>query len=241
MSETMNKIKIFNNFAFYKGSLKGNSFHAHHCLQAVISLQDHLELLIEEEVVRGKAFLINQNIRHRIVSEEKEMLIILFEPFAGDEMKYQFAMNRFSPLEQAGTIKDAYADGDYPSVIEAVLQGAEQQPLDTRVQRILKHITREEHCFHGLDYFEKELDLSRSRITHLFKAETGVSFKYYVLWKKTLFAIDSFRSTESLQEVALDCGFSDLAHFSRTFRKLFGEKPSDIFARSASVQVHYSE
>lgn len=41
---------------------------------------------------------------------------------------------------------------------------------------------------------------------------------------------DAARIGESISAVAFDCGFSDLSHFNRSFRKRFGRTPSDVRA-----------
>jgi AraC-like DNA-binding protein len=41
----------------------------------------------------------------------------------------------------------------------------------------------------------------------------------------------------SLTEAADAAGFADSAHFSRTFRAMFGLTPSQILKRSKSVQI----
>ncbi len=88
---------------------------------------------------------------------------------------------------------------------------------------------------------ENKLGLSKSRISHLFTEEIGISLKQYILWKKLLFAIDSIRSVSDLSQIAIDCGFSDMSHLSRTFKKMFGHTPSSIFKNSSSVQVDFSD
>ena len=71
--------------------------------------------------------------------------------------------------------------------------------------------------------------LSESRARHLFKAETGVSFKRYLKWLKTLEAIKYICADDiNLTEAAHMAGFSDSAHLSRTFKEIFGLIPSSV-------------
>ena len=68
--------------------------------------------------------------------------------------------------------------------------------------------------------------LSPSRFRHLFVAQTGISFRAYLLWARVATAIDTGMHGSSWTQAAQDCGFADSAHLSRTCRKMFGIAPS---------------
>jgi AraC family transcriptional regulator len=64
--------------------------------------------------------------------------------------------------------------------------------------------------------------LSESRLRHLFVEQTGIPFKTYLLWLRLISALDHYARGNSLTQAAHAAGFSDSAHFSRTFRRTFG-------------------
>ena len=64
--------------------------------------------------------------------------------------------------------------------------------------------------------------LSKARIRHLFVQQTGLPFKTYLLWLRLMRGLEGFAAGASLTEAAHDAGFADSAHFSRTFRRMFG-------------------
>jgi AraC family transcriptional regulator len=70
--------------------------------------------------------------------------------------------------------------------------------------------------------------LSPDRFRHLFVAETGVTFRVYLLWLRLERSLSGFIAGESLTDAALTGGFADSPHFSRTFRKMFGIAPASI-------------
>ena len=52
--------------------------------------------------------------------------------------------------------------------------------------------------------------------------EVGLQFRTYLLWRRLTLAVNEIVSGTSLTEAAHEAGFSDSAHFSRTFLRMFG-------------------
>jgi AraC-like DNA-binding protein len=71
----------------------------------------------------------------------------------------------------------------------------------------------------------RDLNISASRLRHLFAEEVGLPFRTYVLWQR-LQRIFQRAETETLTEAALAAGFADAAHMTRTFRRMLGLAPS---------------
>ncbi|MCQ8119489.1 AraC family transcriptional regulator [Methylomonas rosea] len=70
--------------------------------------------------------------------------------------------------------------------------------------------------------------LSAERFRHLFIEQTGMRFRPYVLWLRIEIALTAFASGANLTEAAQAGGFADSAHFSRTFKRMFGIVPSSF-------------
>jgi AraC family transcriptional regulator len=70
--------------------------------------------------------------------------------------------------------------------------------------------------------------LSAERFRHLFMQETGVGFRAYLLWLRLECALAAFVGGATLTEAAYTGGFADSAHFSRTFRRMFGITPASV-------------
>ncbi len=69
------------------------------------------------------------------------------------------------------------------------------------------------------------VNLSPSRLRHLFVEEVGTSYRGYVLWRRILVAVDAMMRGHSWTQAAHEAGFADSAHLSRTFRRTFGISP----------------
>ena len=73
----------------------------------------------------------------------------------------------------------------------------------------------------------KELFMSRSHLSHIFKAETGIALSEFIMRKKIDEAKKLLRySDKSLSAISMYLGFSSQSHFSRVFKKYARENPS---------------
>jgi AraC-like DNA-binding protein len=72
--------------------------------------------------------------------------------------------------------------------------------------------------------------LSPSRLAHLFSAHVGIPLRPYVRWLRLRRAIDRVAAGETLTAAAHTAGFTDGPHFTRAFRRTFGNAPSELAA-----------
>lgn len=70
--------------------------------------------------------------------------------------------------------------------------------------------------------------LSAGRLGHVFSDEVGIPLRRYVLWARMRRAAELLQQGRSITDAAQAGGFSDAAHMSRSFRRMFGLTPSDV-------------
>lgn len=79
--------------------------------------------------------------------------------------------------------------------------------------------------------------LSPGRFRHLFVAQTGTSFRAWLLWARAELAVVEATKGLSWTDAAQAAGFSDAAHFTRTCRRMFGVAPTMIgFEKTAAIK-----
>ncbi|MBM7770590.1 AraC-like DNA-binding protein [Actinokineospora baliensis] len=123
---------------------------------------------------------------------------------------------------------------------ELVLRGALRTELDradalaTRrraaVEYIREHLADPEL---GADRIAEALFVSRRRLYQLFDDGEGVSGRIRAMRIERARELlgDPALGVRGIGEISRQCGFANAAHFSRTFRKVVGEAPSDYRER----------
>lgn len=83
-------------------------------------------------------------------------------------------------------------------------------------------------CGVRLDEVARECHMSVSQFGRTFKKTTGLTPHRWLVQQRLERAKDLLlRSPQALAEIALDCGFSEQSHFTRTFTRLIGTSPGE--------------
>jgi AraC-like DNA-binding protein len=94
---------------------------------------------------------------------------------------------------------------------------------DPRLQTVLAAVRA---SMHSRQYLARLVHLSPTRFSHWFVEQTGLPLRSYRKWSRLVAALQEIAAGRSLTEAAHAAGFADAAHFSRTFRNLFGLDPT---------------
>jgi AraC-like DNA-binding protein len=95
-------------------------------------------------------------------------------------------------------------------------------------RRALRYVEERLEEMPRLEVAAERAGLSPSRLRHLFRSEVGLPFRRFILWARLRRAAELAARGLSITAGAVGAGFSDGAHFSRTFRRHFGLSPSDV-------------
>ena len=85
-----------------------------------------------------------------------------------------------------------------------------------------------------------EAGLSASRFLHLFKEETGISFRSFRAWKRARHLLHFANQDLNLAHLAQDIGYPDSTHFSHSIRRFYGLMPRAIFSGSRDLAIYRS-
>jgi transcriptional regulator GlxA family with amidase domain len=103
----------------------------------------------------------------------------------------------------------------------------EPETTDFRIAEAVRLI--ESNFDRDLDFnaLAETLNLSASRFRHLFKAETGMSFRKYLRQQRMKQAKHLLETSFlSVKETAKRAGIGNISHFVRDFEKEFGLSPA---------------
>jgi AraC family transcriptional regulator of arabinose operon len=116
--------------------------------------------------------------------------------------------------------------------ISLSLSRVESKKMEPRIQRAIRLLTADLRHDVSLNKVAQSLNLSESRLRHLFKNETGVSPMQYLKEQRIQRASKLLETTFlNVKEVMLKVGAKDKSHFIRDFKKAFGLSPSQYRAQ----------
>jgi len=213
--------------------------HSHHAIQITASLRGYLRLSGLNGAAEGAALAVKAGARHSL-DASGTLAMVFLEPESSLGRKLDAALFQESEIMALGPEMAAAL-----APLETALRGAPDRKVmlqigrqalsqfepvspsnanevDPRIRRIIDHAAENLDRPVSLIEAARGIYLSPSRLRHLFVEQTGLPFKTYLLWLRLVRALETYSSGSSLTEAAHLAGFSDSAHFSRTFRRTFG-------------------
>lgn len=82
-----------------------------------------------------------------------------------------------------------------------------------------------------IEKLSAEFYLSKYHMMRKFKEETGYSMHQYILEKRILAAKGLILTGMPATLASMECGFKDYSTFSRAYKKLLGQLPSDVYGK----------
>lgn len=116
-------------------------------------------------------------------------------------------------------------------------QALASRSMEARMAAVVNTIKRQPCDTLGAEDFALQVDLSFSRFLHLFKVEVGTTFRRFRAWKRARSFLAHVNTQLNLTDIALEAGYPDSSHFSRTVRRYWGLTPTDIVAGSRRLVV----
>ena len=197
------------------------------------------------------------NERHTIASDYRSVLSLVIEPESVPPGVFEDLVKRLSGPEGvafASRIRAAYAalrerkdndmGGNDISNAEfdqlCLGEALPKRELDSRVARSIVQIGK--FCGEPVTAAScaAEAGLSPSRFLHLFKEETGISFRSFRAWKRARHLLHFANQDINLAHLAQDIGYPDSTHFSHSIRRFYGLKPRAIFSGSRDLAIYTS-
>jgi len=238
---------------FYAGLLGRPRARCSGAFNIYVAIEDALWLTTDGRKSHAEMFAVLPNTQHTIASDYRSVLSIVIEPESVCPGVLEDLARRLSGPEGkafAERIRAAYlalrerhagddfssAEFDYLCLGEALPQRA----LDPRVARAILQIGR--FCGEPVTAAScaTEAGLSPSRFLHLFKEETGISFRSFRAWKRARHLLHFANQDINLAHLAQDIGYPDSTHFSHSIRRFYGLKPRAIFSGSRDLAIYRS-
>lgn len=218
--------------------------HAHHAIQISIALTGRLRLRGDERDpwIEYRAAIIGPHHRHQFDGHGETVAQFFVEPQTAQGRalwaRYGSAPIAALPtdtiealLAELRAAFDGLRDDALIAIARRVLTTlCALEPaapsVDPRISRAIDVIRSRMKTSVSLAEAAAAAHLSPSRFRHLFVAQTGLSFRAYLLWARVEAAVAAAMRGGSWTDAAQEWGFADSAHLSRTCRRMFGIAPT---------------
>ncbi|MFW5326179.1 helix-turn-helix domain-containing protein [Pseudomonas aeruginosa] len=220
----------------FLGQAGGQDWHCHMAHQITIGLATELTVHTPGSEVRARAVCIRAGVMHRI--EAIEILSIYLDALSEEAFALHAGADAITvdiDMEAIFALQSLLAEPNVSAQqmrdrVRQALSLANASVIDPRLQTVLAAVRE---SIHGRQYLARLVHLSPTRFSHWFVEQTGLPLRSYRKWSRLVAALQNIAAGRSLTEAAHAAGFADAAHFSRTFRNLFGLDPT-----SALGHVH---
>lgn len=203
----------------------------------------------DSEWVESALAVVPAGTAHRIASEERHIgcALVEQESVAPGALPAFLRPGPACPGDPglASRVLDAFhalprvAAGLRPEDFDALFfsRPLEARRLDPRIAYAVSRVKENPSGALDAESLAARVGLSFSRFLHLFTLECGMPFRRFRSWKRARSFLSHVARDTRMIDVALDVGYPDPAHFSRSIRRFYGLTPSDIFAGSRGLPV----
>jgi AraC-like DNA-binding protein len=181
-----------------------------------------LAVCTHAERIEGDIVVIRPGVEHWV--EINGSAKVLY--FDGLEFPLTVALAARVPREVATLAIDALAarTGAQEELRATLSRGRER--CSAAVARTITAIGRDPMTRMGQAELADRLRLGRTQAMRAFKAATGMTFREFKRWTALCAATRQIAAGQLVRTAAMDAGFADTAHLTRTFRAAFGTTPT---------------
>ncbi len=230
------------------------STHRHWMLQLFLSAEAFLDISMEGKSVNCAGIVVDMDTVHQFGTGGRVHFTMLINPVSrlGRQLHAHYINGRlFYVLPEdiveelqnrlGGLTRHVAEDalGVFIAEIHRFFNAAAPAPqFDERVESVLK-LVQECACEekHRMENLAQAVHLSPSRLAHLFKSETRVPLKSYLVLHELQKAYAVLAEGGSVTDAAMAAGFDSPSHLAYTNRKMTGMSASGIIRDSEFLKV----
>jgi AraC-like DNA-binding protein len=230
--------------------------HAHHAMHIVLAVDGELAYRTTARGAwqRAAGVVTAPDVAHALDGSGVEIFLVFIDPESDVGASLRAAIGECPLRALDAAERDAImragadpraimrADGSaWTAHVAAVLGGAREAPATARpvhprvrrLVRLLRELPPEADM--SLPALAAEVGLSPGRLMHAFTESIGIPLRPYLVWLRLQRAAAAIVGGLPLSEAAVAAGFTDAAHMSRTFRRMFGMVASSFKPASPRI------
>lgn len=224
------KLNIQQGYALFAKKEYHTQWHRHYGIELVWCKEGSFTIQTKKHIHKHiQAAVIPSNLPHKFSCGHAVCKILFLDPHSllGKFVSDRYQLDAGKKIVVHPQNIQLLFDNNTSTICDDLVKNKPPIKIDCRVRYCLREI---EQNLTTSSLSVKQLSqvayLSESRLAHLFKEEMGVSIRQYILWNKVRMAVARSKEGQSLTTSAHYAGFTDSAHFSRTFLTMFGSTPS---------------
>lgn len=215
--------------------------HKHLATHIIISTEGSMEWNIDGKAVSCRGICVESDVTHSARVQGHKVIVFLFTEIS----KYTRCLrekylkgNPYTVLPEkiVDRIMEVYdsASEDAEKMDKLILEACDMTApkdfnYDSRIKKVLDYINNLETIDNTLeDQLISLVYLSRSRLSHLFKEETGMTLHGYVSFEKLRKTYRYICGGRNISESCMLAGFDSPSHCAATCKRMFGTAMRDI-------------
>lgn len=217
--------------------------HSHLASHLVLGVGGSLYAMVNGKEFESEAVIIASDIVHTIYMDQGDMVVYLFdtasdysrqlsekylkgESFCIPEKSLTDTMKKVWK-ESANDLKTADK-----SLVKALGIVRRESKMDDRIMDVLTFLRETDSVPEDItDILCRRACLSKSRLSHLFKEQMGISLHRYLALDKMKKGYISFLKYGNITEAAMRAGFDSPSHFAATCKRMFGISFTEFIQR----------
>jgi AraC-like DNA-binding protein len=218
------------------------------------AMRGDLRVIDDKSEVAGEVVLVPPYVSHSVESEHLCIICLVIEPETVEPSAMNDLSARIAGSGAAGIaqrIRAAYEmlrlqqrRGGFTTEEFDLLSFGEVLPdrnIDHRIRRSAAKLNDFSGSKMTAADYAGAVNLSPSRFLHLFKEQTGVSFRAFRAWKRARHLLHFVNEDINLAHLAQHIGYPDSTHFSHSIRRFYGLQPRAIFSGSRDLAIYRSD
>lgn len=226
-------------FAFFIGQSGDNHSHAHWVHQCIVRLDQAFTILSAGVSFQGDAIFVPAGVEHRLIAPRH--LSLFFDPTTTlatalcehleDSHSVQALPQKIADFFRSLLSLENSSKNLHQHCQDFFKHHRTAAKPDPRLPIILQKIHQEISAENSKrSELAQAIALSDSRFSHWFREQTGMPLRSYRKWLRLIVALEAILDGSSAIDAAHAAGFSDQAHFSRTFLAMLGVTPHSLLS-----------
>lgn len=210
--------------------------HRHNMLHLFVG-KEEIFVQTEKESASARVLVLEQNVMHRAPQGKLDYFLFIdaTSEFARELRNNYLQNKKLASIDTKELRAPVFSEAEITKRLSDYFGQNilfRRKEIDQRVWGLLDEIDSFKHCGKRVSALAKRYGYSESYFTHLFKNQTGVPLKNYLLMRQLEFAWVQINKGRKITDSVMDAGFASPSHFADVCQKLMGISAADVLKKA---------